>query len=129
MAADYEANRRVRRTMLRDLVLGSCVAPDGRYDLKLADVVWAICEETSWLLPQNNPLTLGRKGLPLPDPYSHRVDAAAAETAADLALAVQMAASRLDAVSTQLYERIELKTILFNSRVIIIRNNHIISSN
>ena len=107
VATDYEANRRVRRDMLRDLVLGSCVAPDGRYDLKLADAVWAICEESSWLLPQNNPLTLGRKGLPLPDPYAHRVDAAAAETAADLALAVQMAAARLDAVSPQLFERIE----------------------
>ncbi|MBR3503295.1 MAG: hypothetical protein IKO07_03510 [Clostridia bacterium] len=107
VAADYEASRRVRRDMLRDLVLGSCVAPDGRYDMKLADVVWAICEESSWLLPQNNPLSLGRKGLPLPDPYSHRVDAAAAETAADLALAAQMVSARLDAVSPQLFERIE----------------------
>ena len=107
VAADYEANRRVRRTMLRDLVLGSCVAPDGRYDLKLADVVWAICEESSWLLPRNNPITVGRKGLPLPDPYSHRVDVAVAETAADLALAAQMVTSRLDAVSPQLFERIE----------------------
>ncbi|MBQ8954094.1 MAG: hypothetical protein IJ048_08255, partial [Clostridia bacterium] len=93
--------------MLRDLALGSCVMPDGRYDMKLADVAWAICEETSWILPQNNPLTLGRKGLPLPDPYDHRVDAAAAETAADLALAVQMTAARLDNVSPQLIERIE----------------------
>ena len=107
VATDYEAARRTRRDMLRDLVLGSCVMPDGRYDMKLADVVWAICEESSWVLPQNNPLTLGRKGLPLPDPYTHRVDAAAAETAADLALAVQMVAARLDAVSPQLIERIE----------------------
>ena len=107
VAADYAERRRVRRDMLRDLVIGSCVTPDGRYDMKLADVVWAVCEESSWVLPNNNPLTLERKGLPLPDVVNHRVDAAAAETAADLALAVQMAASRLDAVSPQLIERVE----------------------
>ncbi len=105
--ADYEAARRTRRDMLRDLVMGSCVNPDGRYDMKLADVVWAICEESSWVLPRCNPLAMGQKNLPLPDVVNHRVDAAAAETAADLALAVQMAAGRLDAVSPQLIERVE----------------------
>ena len=107
IAADYEASRRVRREMLCDLVLGTCVAPDGRYDMKLADIVWAICEESSWVMPRNNPVALGQKNLPLPDIINHRVDSAAAQTAADLALAVQMAGGRLDAVSPQLIERIE----------------------
>lgn len=107
VAADYRANRRERREMLRDLVIGTCVSPDGRYDMKLADIVWAICEESSWVLPDNNPMALNRKSLPLPDVINHRVDAAAAETAADLALAVQMIAGRMDVVSPQLVERIE----------------------
>ncbi len=105
LAVDYEKNRRIRRDMLRDLVLGTCVTPDGRYDMKLADVIWAICEETSWVLPANNPASLGRGGFPLPDADQPRVDWAAAETAADLAMAVQMISSRLDAVSPQLIER------------------------
>ena len=107
IAADYAEKRRARREMLRDLVLGTCVSPDGRYDMKLADIVWAICEEASWVLPGNNPLALGRKSMPLPDVVNHRVDVAAAETAADLSLAVQMAAGRLDTVSPQLIERVE----------------------
>lgn len=105
IAADYEKNRRIRRDMLRDLVLGTCVMPDGRYDMKLADVIWAICEETSWVLPGHNPSAMGRGARPLPDADQPRVDWAAAETAADLALAVQMISSRLDAVSPQLIER------------------------
>ena len=105
VAAEYAAARQTRRNMLRDLVLGSCVTPDGRYDLKLADVIWAICEESSWILPPNNPAALS--GLPLPDITEPKIDAAAAETAADLAMAVQMACARLNAVSPQLVERID----------------------
>ena len=46
IAADYAANRLVRREMLRDLVLGTCVSPDGRYDMKLADIVGAVFAES-----------------------------------------------------------------------------------
>ena len=106
IAADYEKNRRIRREMLRDLVIGSCVVPDGRYDMKLADVVWAICEESSWVSPANNLSAQGRGDRPLPDADQPRVDRSAAETACDLALTVQMVSSRLDAVSPQLIERI-----------------------
>ena len=107
IATDYEMNRRQRRVMLRDLTMASCVCPDGRYDLKLSDVVWAILEESTWLMPANNPVTMGRKGLPLPDVYAPRVDVGVAETASDLSLCVQMASERLDAVSPQIVERVE----------------------
>ena len=107
ISTDYETRRHIRRVMLRDLTLGSCVCPDGRYDMRLCDIVWAVCEESSWILPADNPITIGRKGLPLPDVYAPRIDIGAAETISDLALCVQTVSQRLDAVSPQLIERIE----------------------
>ena len=107
IAAEYGENWDARREMLCDLVMGTCLFPDGRYDMKLCDVIWAICEESSWVLPRNNPINRGREGMPLPDVRAHRVDIGAARTAADLALAVHMVAARLSAVSDQLIDRIE----------------------
>ncbi|MBR0463013.1 MAG: hypothetical protein IJJ23_01330 [Clostridia bacterium] len=106
IAAAYQKNWQARRQMLGELVLGACVTDDSRYDMKLCDVIWAICEESSWVLPQNNPLNRGREGQPLPDVRSHRVDEGAAHTAANLALAVHMLAGRLSGISDQLERRI-----------------------
>ena len=107
IAAQYAENWLARREMLCDLTLGTCVTPDGRYDMKLCDVIWALCEESSWVLPRNNPINRGREGYPLPDVRHHRIDIGAARTAADLSLAVQMIAPRLDGVSDQLIDRVE----------------------
>ena len=104
VAAKYMQNWQTRRQMLSDLVLGACVTDDSRYDLKLCDVIWAICEESSWVLPQNN--LMNRERQPLPDAFVHRVDEGAARTAADLALAVHMAAGHMNAVSDQVQQRI-----------------------
>ena len=107
IAAEYAENWEARREMLCDLVLGTCASPDGRYDMKLCDVIWALCEESSWVLPRNNPINRGREGYPLPDVRHHRIDIGAARTAADLSLAVQMITPRLDSVSEQLIDRVE----------------------
>jgi len=102
----YAAPFRARREMLCTLVLGEAAAPSEKLDERLIDLIWSICEESSWVLPINNPLAMGDNSLPLPDIYEPLVDSAAADTALDLCMAVQVLGERLYALTPQLIQRI-----------------------
>ena len=85
----YEEPYLMRRTRLAVLVLAECLTGQGRYLDAVVDGVWAICEETGWVLPAAN----YRPGWtderrwdgPLPDPDRPIVDLFGAETGALLA--------------------------------------------
>ncbi|HLV37400.1 MAG TPA: heparinase II/III family protein [Spirillospora sp.] len=47
----YETPQFARRAMLANLALAECLEYTGRFLDPLLDVVWAICEESSWSLP------------------------------------------------------------------------------
>ncbi len=47
----YQQPRQQRRHMLSSLVLAECLAYEGRFLDPILDLVWAICEESSWVLP------------------------------------------------------------------------------
>lgn len=95
-----------RREALRTLTLAQCLQPQAQYRPLLADLIWAICEETSWVLPANHPGALGEETLFLPDPFTPLVDRAAAQTAADLALCVSLIGGTLQEITPQLVRRI-----------------------
>jgi len=98
-----------RRDMLAALVMGLAAQPrpDEQLEMRIADLIWAICEESSWVLPPNSPLSMGANSLPLPDLYEPLVDAGAANTALDLCMTVHIMAERLTAITPQLLQRIE----------------------
>ena len=50
----YEDPCYKRRTLMRDLVLGECLEYRGRFLDPLMDVIWAICEESSWAYPAHH---------------------------------------------------------------------------
>ena len=54
-----------RRKMLHCLVIGECIEGKGRFLDKIADVVWAICEESSWTWPAH--ISRQKAGVGLPD--------------------------------------------------------------
>jgi len=94
-----------RRQSLRALVMGTCAELTDRYIAEIARLIWAICEESTWIIPSNNALLPGENLLP--DPAEPLIDAYAARTAADLAMAVQLIGEQLDIFSPRLAERIE----------------------
>ena len=47
----YQNPQSRRREMLLDLVIGECLEDEGRFLDPILDVAWAICEESSWVLP------------------------------------------------------------------------------
>ncbi len=50
----YEAVYFDRRDRLLQLVLAECAECDGRFIDPIIDGLWAICEETSWVIPAHN---------------------------------------------------------------------------
>lgn len=108
----YEKLYFERRTALYTLVVNECLTNDGAGMETIVNLIWAICEETGWVVPaHNNQHSLSRHPAPiaLPDveealPY---VDLFAAETASVLSWTLYFLRERLEAVSPLLPRRIE----------------------
>lgn len=93
----------LRRSTLGLLTLVECLENDGRWMVPIADLLWALTEETDWCLPAHNHY---RPGDPLPDPTRPHADLFTCETAAETALVLHLLSSRLTAFSPILVERI-----------------------
>ncbi len=107
----YEGPYFARRDALRDLILGTLALGTDRYIDKMIDLVWGICEETSWVIPAHNiahPYRLA--GEALPDAFADdiiEIDLFSAETGALLAWIYHYIKDKLDAVSPIVCKRIE----------------------
>ncbi len=107
----YEAPYFARRDALRDLLLGTLACGGDKYTERMIDLIWSICEETSWVIPAHNvshPYRL--TGEALPDAFADdivEIDLFSAETAALLAWVYHYAKEKLDAVSPVVCRRIE----------------------
>jgi hypothetical protein len=96
-----------RRERLRQLVLAECFEGKGRFLDEIANGIWAVCEETSWVLPAH--LGLQKRGPGLPDVTEPVIDLFAAETGAQLAWTAFLLPGELDTVHPQVRERIALE--------------------
>lgn len=93
-----------RRAMLNGLALAECVEGKGRFLDPLANLAWAICEESSWTLPAH--ISRQKAGVDLPDTTEPIVALFSAETASSLAWVVYLLEDQLDDVSPQICQRI-----------------------
>lgn len=94
-----------RREMLQRLVLAECVERQGRFVDPVANVLWAICEETSWCLPAH---VGGQKaGVGLPDIDEPILDLFAAQTAVTVAWSLHLLGDEAEGVSPMLRRRAE----------------------
>ncbi|MGI6335834.1 MAG: heparinase II/III domain-containing protein [Eubacteriales bacterium] len=102
---EYERPYFLRRKRLMNLALGQKIEP--RFANALADTLWAILEETSWVLPAHNK----KRDSPMPAlPFCYcddvdNIDLFSAETAAAIALVVYLCRDALDEVSPQIMNR------------------------
>ena len=95
-----------RRDMLKSLAMGLCLEDADRYIPRLGEVIWAICEETSWMLPSSLALGSDLLAPALPDAATQLVDPYAADTAADLTWVYQIAGARLNELTPEFALRI-----------------------
>ena len=105
----FETNYFQRRDMLYTLMMGECIEGKGDYLDDIANGVWAICEETSWVVPAHNSQATGQLTA-LPDidrpPY---IDLFAAETASLLGWVYYMLGDKLDGITPLIKRRIEIE--------------------
>lgn len=104
--ACYETPYFTRRRTLCTLVMAECAAGSGSYLPAIIDYIWAICEESAWLLPAHNTYRRDAPQLPLPNPEKPIIDLFAAETGALLAMSYHLLRRPLAAYAPGLVERI-----------------------
>ena len=85
-----------RRRTLCALVMAEAVTGAGSYLPAIADLAWAICEESAWHLPAHNSYIRDTPQLPLPDVTRPIVDLFAAETGALIATVYGLLGAALD---------------------------------
>ena len=108
----FEAPYFVRRRQLYALLVAECVEGAGRLVDDLINGAWAICEESTWVLPAHNNNPRNKPVLGDPDKLVDldkrplNVDLFAAETGSLLSWVVKLLGKRLDAESPILVRRI-----------------------
>ncbi len=106
----YQSPYHARRDALHSLLLGYLACQKEQYIDKMIDMIWAITEETSWVIPAHNishPYELA--GKPLPDAFADdivEIDLFSAETASLLSWVYHFMKDELDAVTPVICERI-----------------------
>ncbi len=95
-----------RRHDIAAMTLASCFDPKPRYCEKLADMLWTVCEESSWAISAHADRKLiGIEKDIVPSLISPTVELFSCETAAVLAEASYLLADQLDAISPSIRER------------------------
>ena len=93
-----------RRERLTDLVLAECMENKGRFVDEIVNGLWAILEESSWVLPAH--IGSQKAGVGLPDTGEPIVDLFSAETVGILSWTHYLLGERLDQVSPLIRPRL-----------------------
>ena len=94
-----------RRKILHCFVFAECMEGKGRFLDAIANLLWAICEESSWTWPAH--IGAQRAGVDLPDTSEPIIALFSAETANSLAWTVYLLKEELDTISPQICKRVE----------------------
>ena len=105
--AGFEAKYFSRRRTLNALILAECIEHQGRYLDRIVDGLMLLCDESGWQLPAHNAYERGGKRNALPDPDNPVIDLFAAETGAQLAVAVVLLGDELKAITPEIIGRID----------------------
>ncbi len=96
-----------RRSALGFLVAAELLEGEGRYFEDIVNGIFAICEETTWVIPHHNAHLKDSVSECLPSATDHDVELASAETGALLALTCYLFKEAFDRISPRFCSRIE----------------------
>ncbi len=111
----FDSKFQRRRTMMVELAFGEYFEQNGRYLDKLADVVFEILEESTWVLPAHMYTDPENPGAQIPEVYRpdqlHGVDLRSAATAEVLTGVYYLVKDRLDTISPAIAKRIRFEVL------------------
>jgi len=105
---NYQEIYNLRRYALNLSVLAELFENKGRFIDFMIDIIWMMCEETTWIIPAHNCIG-GYKHdrLPLPDIDRPIIDLMAADTGASIATALYFFKNIFDEITPQISRRAE----------------------
>lgn len=107
----FEKPHHRRRAILLYMTLAEAYERKGRFTEKIADVLWAILEETSWVIPAHYYHSPNDPKTPIPEVYTEAqmpgLDLYAANCCATVALTKHLLKDELDAISPVICKRVD----------------------
>ncbi|QJB41958.1 heparinase II/III family protein [Chitinophaga oryzae] len=110
---NFENAQFERRKILSSLVVGELAGGNGKYIPQIANGLWAIMEESTWVLPAH--VGIQKAGTGLADPAEPIIDLFAGETAATISWAQFLLGTKLDKFSPMIGRRIDYE---LNRRIV-----------
>ncbi|KRE58042.1 heparinase II/III domain-containing protein [Paenibacillus sp. Soil750] len=104
----YDSVETERRNALCTLLIAECIEAKGRFLREITNVIWLLCEQTTWCAPAHHYLSL-QPGELLSDAKEPLFDLSAGETAALLAWTSHLLKTPLDALSPLIRARIQVE--------------------
>ncbi|MES2777344.1 MAG: heparinase II/III family protein [Bacteroidota bacterium] len=111
--ANFGESFNKRRRTLISLMIGGLIDRTGKYLPQIANGLWLILEESSWVVPEH--LVLQKAGAGLPDPEEQIIDLTAGETAALVSWTRLFFSDQLQQLSPMFNKRIDYE---LNRRII-----------
>lgn len=109
----YEDDINKRRSVLSQLVIGELVEREGRFIPQIANGLWLMLEESTWVSPAH--IGVQKSGIGLPDPMDEYIDLGAGRVAADLATVYLLLGDELNRISPMISKKIK---VVLQNRII-----------
>ena len=101
---NFERKNNERRKVLNELAVAAIITKDKKYIPQIANGIWTLCEQTTWVLPAHVVVQKEKTGLP--DPYEVVIDLGSGTAAAQLSMIQFMLCDELDAYSKGIGKRV-----------------------
>jgi len=110
---NFERKNNERRKVLNELAVAAIITKDKKYIPQIANGIWTLCEQSTWVLPAHVVVQKEKTGLP--DPYEVVIDLGSGTAAAQLSMIQFMLSDELDAYSKGIGKRVfaELNNRIF----------------
>lgn len=101
---NFERKNNERRKVLNELVVAAIITKDKKYIPQIANGIWTLCEQSTWVLPAH--IVAQKEKTGLPDPYEVVIDLGSGTAAAQLSMIQFMLRDELDAYSKGIGKRV-----------------------
>jgi len=101
---NFEKKNNERRKVLNELAVAAIITKDKKYIPQIANGIWTLCEQSTWVLPAH--IVAQKEKTGLPDPYEVVIDLGSGTAGSQLSMIQFMLSEELDAYSKGIGKRV-----------------------